>query len=295
MQYVHESLDRLHTELLVAIRHTGQLGRAATAVSISPSAASHRLREAERRLGAALTVADGRSIRLTPAGLHLAEVAEVANASIRAAEATARWMSSAERPTVRMALGFYDTAPWYVGLVGVEDRTSDVDIIRVPYEGTIDAVVGRRADLGVEVAPIGVTVDHHLVDDELVGVVRGDHPAAARGELVPGDITTAIYVTAGDRPRHGFEHHAFFEPAGVVPERLRKVESLAMALRLMRLYGAVTVQPALALREADLVGLSVVPLAETTVPVQWQFVVRSDATDAELDICEVIRELVAAA
>lgn len=264
-------------------------------MSLSPSAASHRLREAERRLGVELAVADGRSLRLTSAGLHLAEVSEVANASVRSAEETARWLASAARPTVRVALGFYDTAPWYVGLVGAEDRTSDVDIIRVPYDGTTDAVHRRRADVGVDVVAADVEVRRPIADDRLMAVVRMDHPANARGRLDPADVAAATYVTAGDRPQHGFEHHAFFEPAGVMPASLRKVESLAMVLRLMRMHEAVTVQPLLALDDADLDGLAVVPLAGPPIPVRWTLVVRDDATEAEIGIGEVIADLVARA
>lgn len=293
MQNVHESLDRRHTELLVAVRHTGHLGHAAAALHLSPSAASRRLKEAERRLGVALTIAEGRSIRLTNAGLHVAEVAEVANASIRSAEETARWMASAERATVRIALGFYDTAPWFVAVQGRSARTADVDIIRVPYDGTAAAVLGRLADLGVDVVPAHSPPVRPLADDELVAVVHADHPAARRGVFLPGDVGEATFVTAGDRPRHGFEHHAFFEPAGVMPNRLRKVESLMMALRLMRLYDVVSIQPALALQDADMSGLTTVPLAGVAVPVRWEFVLRPDASDAELEVCDVIRELVA--
>lgn len=295
MNSVHESLDRRHTDLLIAIRHAGHLGRAAASLSISPSAASHRLREAERRLGVDLTVADGRSLRLTSAGLHVAEVAEVARASLRSAEETARWMSSAARPTVRMALDFYDTAPWFAGLVGVEARSSDVDIVRVAYDDVVDSVLRRRADVGVSVAPVGTRLGpdrHALVDDDLVGIVPVDHPASRRGSLEPDDIRTAVYITAGDRPQHGFEHHRFFEPAGVRPHRLRKVESLALVLRLMRRYGGITVQPGIALTDADLSGLSVVPLTGDPIEVRWWFALRPDPTDAELEICEVVRRLV---
>jgi LysR family transcriptional regulator for metE and metH len=298
MSVVHESLDRRHTELLVAIRHTGHLGRAADALSISASAASHRLREAERRLGVALTAADGRSLRLTPAGLHVAEVAEIAQTSLRSAEETARWLASAERPTVRLALDFYDTAPWFAGLVGVEDRSSDVDIVRVPYDGVTDAVLGRRADVGVGAVPVDVPVvdvTRHLADDELVGVVPAAHPAAVRGTLEPEDISTAVYITAGDRPQHGFEHHEFFEPAGVRPHRLRKVESLALVLRLIHRYGGITVQPGLALADADLSGLEIVPLAGEPVRVRWMFSLRPDPSVPELEICAVVRQLVGAA
>lgn len=251
-------------------------------------------------MGVELTVADGRSLRLTPAALHLAEVAEVAQASLRSAEETARWMASAERPAVRVALDFYDTAPWYAGLVGANDRTSDVDIVRVAYDDVLSSVLRRRADVGVSVIPSDARLGPGpaglvLADDELVGIVREDHAAARRGRLEPDDIRTDVYTTAGDRPQHGFEHHRFFEPAGVRPHRLRKVESLALVLRLMRRYGGITVQPRLATVDADLTSIRLVPLAGAPIRVRWCFALRPDPTDSELEICEVIRRLVARA
>lgn len=292
MHNLHESLDRGHIELLVAIHNTGQLGRAADILALSPSAASHRLKEAERRLGIELTTAEGRSIRLTPAAVHLAEVGEMTRTAMRAAEETARWMTSAARPAVRIALDFYDTAPWFEELVGLEDLPSDVDFVRVGFDAAGHAVNERRADLGIPVVSAVAPAGEVLIDDHLVGVVRTDHPAAERGVLDPLDIRDAIYITAGDRPTHGFEHHEFFEPAGVRPYRLRKVESLAMTLRLMRSFGGVTVQPALALAIAPLHDLAVVPLRNTQIPVRWEIARRADATDDELAMIEAIRGLV---
>lgn len=290
---MHESLDTRHTDLLIALRHTGHLARAAAQLSISPSAASHRLKEAERRLGVALTTAEGRSIRLTPAALHLAEVGESVQSSMRAAEETARWMSTADRPTVRLALDFYDTAPWFERLLGTHESANNLDAVRIPYDASLESVLRRRADVAVIVVPDDDPPEQLLAHDELAAVVRDDHPAAGRNALEPGDIAATTYATAGDRPRHGFEHHEFFEPAGVRPYRLRKVESLAMVLRLIRTYGGVTVQPRLALHDAPLSGLRVVPLAGTRIHVRWQFVVRPDPRPAELEVCDAIRTLVA--
>lgn len=294
MNLLHESLDRHHIELLVAVRHTGALGSAAATLHISASAASHRLKEAERRLGVELTVVDGRSIRLTPAGLHLAEVGEVAHNNLRSAEETARWMSSADRPAVRVALDFYDTAPWFEQLIGEPDLPSDLDFLRVGHDQTIEAVQRRVVDLGVVVVAAHVPRGDVLADDELVGVVPDGHPAHRRGRLDPSDITGATYVTAGDRPTHGFEHHEFFEPAGVRPHRLRKVESLAMALRLIRSFGGITVQPALALRDPPLDGLVVVPLAGRPIPVRWEFALRLQPHDDDVDMANAIRRLIRA-
>lgn len=292
MQVVHESLERHHLELLIALRHTGKLASAASMVHISASAASHRLKEAERRLGVALTVSEGRSIRLTAAALHLAEVGEIAQSSLRSAEETARWMNSADRPAVRIALDFYDTAPWFEQLIGLPDLPTDVDFLRVGHDQTIDAVERRVTDLGVVVVSADTPPGDVLSADHLVGVVPQSHPAATRGELRPSDITDATYVTAGDRPAHGFEHHQFFEPAEVRPHRLRKVESLAMALRLIRSFGGITVQPALALRTPPLDGLTTVPLAGRPIEVRWEFALRAKPDDDEVAMADAIRRLV---
>ena len=292
MQNVHESLERHHIDLLIALRHSGKLARAADMLHISASAASRRLQEAERRLGVELTIAEGRSIRLTEAALHLAEVGEIAQSSLRSAEETARWMNSADRPAVRIALDFYDTAPWFEQLIGLPDLPSDVDFLRVGHDQTVDSVERSVTDLGVIVVAADAPPGNVLSADRLVGVVSATHPAAARGELLPSDIADLTYVTAGDRPMHGFEHHEFFEPAGVRPHRLRKVESLAMALRLIRSFGGITVQPALALRTPPLDGLVVVPLAGRPIPVRWELVLRADPDSDDLAMAEAIRRLV---
>ena len=292
MQVVHESLERHHIDLLVALRHSGKLASAAAVLHISASAASRRLQEAERRLDVELTVAEGRSIRLTSAGLHLAEVGEIAQSSLRSAEETARWMNSADRPAVRIALDFYDTAPWFEQLIGLPDLSSDVDFVRVGHDQTVDSVDRRVTDLGVVVVAADMPVGDMLSVDHLVGVVPVTHPAASRGELMPSDIVGATYVTAGDRPAHGFEHHEFFEPAGVRPHRLRKVESLAMAVRLIRSFGGITVQPMLALRTPPLDGLVVVPLVGRPIPVRWEVVLRANPDDDEVAMADAIRRLV---
>lgn len=294
IEAVHESLDRRHLDLLVALRHEGQLGRAADALSLSQSAASHRLKEAERRIGVALTEMDGRSLRLTPAALHLAEVGEQVQQSVRLAEETARWMDAARRLTTRIALDFYDTAPWFEELMADPNLPTDLDFVRVGYGATQEAVLRRRADLGVVLVGAAQSERRRplLIDDDLAAVVRADHPAAARGLLEPADLVGGTYVTAGDRPELGFEHHEFFEPAGVTPERLRKVESLAMVLRLVRRFGGITVQPKLALRSAWLDDLVVVPLSGRSIPVRWELVLRSPASDAELGMADAIRRVV---
>ena len=65
-----------------------------------------------------------------------------------------------------------------------------------------------------------------------------------------------------------------------------------MALRLIRSFGGITVQPALALRTPPLDGLVVVPLAGRPIPVRWELVLRAHPDDDELAMADAIRRLV---
>ena len=83
-------LDRQHLELLRALTEHRTLRAAATSINLSPSAASRRLHDAERRVGVALTRTDGRALELTSAGRYLAEVARDADRLLTEAEVAAR-------------------------------------------------------------------------------------------------------------------------------------------------------------------------------------------------------------
>ncbi|MEM1334242.1 MAG: LysR family transcriptional regulator [Actinomycetota bacterium] len=300
---MHESLDRSHVELLIELTATEHLGRAAGRLAISASAASHRLAEAERRLGIELTTSVGRGLRPTPACRHLAEVGDAAHRSLRAAEDTARWMASTEQRAVRLAIDFFDTAPWFERLPDAAELPVPVDFVRVGYGEVVDAAALRRVDLGIVPEPCRPDTDEPtvvagdldadtLTSDLLMAVVRADHAAASRGLLLPGDVADDTYYTAGERPSPGFEHHEFFEPAGIRPGRLQKVESTAMILRLLRRHGGVTIQPALAVRDAPLRDLAVIPLAGVELAVRWRLHRSATAPPATDELVDTISGLV---
>lgn len=285
---VNQPLDRTHVQLLLALRDTGRLALAADALTISASAASHRLREAERRVGTLLAEPDGRTLRLTPAGRHLADAGAISEATIRSAEDTARWIGAGHIPRVRLAADFYDTTPWFEHLVGAEDAV--VSVVRVGYEEGPRAVERRTADIAIALRPSAPADAPPLAHDELAAVVPADHPAAERGELLVDDVVDAMYLTAGQTPRSGFEHHGFMAPAGAFPQRLVRVESVAMILQLVAAGRGISIQPRLALGPATRWGLAVVPLAGVAIPVRWEIVTRSGDDDPiTLTIVERLR------
>jgi len=289
---VHQPLDRSHVQLLLALRDTGRLALAAETLSITASAASHRLREAERRVGTELAVPDGRSLRLTTAGRHLADAAAVSEATLRSAEDTARWLGAGSSPRVRLAVDFYDTTPWIAMLLGNPHPEIGVSAVRVRYEAGPEAVERRSVDITIDPSPIAAGVSRPLAVDELAAVVGSDHPAAERGELTVDDVVNAVYLTAGHTPRSGFEHHEFMAPAGALPGSLVRIESVSQILHLVAGGHGITVQPRLALGPAEPLGLAVIPLRDVAIGVRWDITTRAEDDPITWAIVDRLRQLV---
>ncbi|HCW85825.1 MAG TPA: LysR family transcriptional regulator, partial [Rhodobacteraceae bacterium] len=69
-------LSLRHFEMLVSVARCSSMAEAARSLLITPSALTHRLREAERRLGLQLYEKQGRNLRPTQAGRILTQTAE---------------------------------------------------------------------------------------------------------------------------------------------------------------------------------------------------------------------------
>ena len=118
-------LDRLHYQLLLAVHRHGTVGKAASALHMSQSAASQRLLQAQRRLGIELTTKHGRTVSLTPAALCLVQAARHSERLLRAAEAEALWLDHSAAPTLTMAVDVHDALWWLPPLLAELDASAN--------------------------------------------------------------------------------------------------------------------------------------------------------------------------
>jgi len=199
----------------------------------------------------------------------------MAETTLRAGEEASRWMGSTARATVRLALDFYDRAPWLFRYGGQAEFPFRVDLVRVPYGGSADAIARGVADVAVWVTSEAGASDRLLDTDELAAAVPADHPAATRGRFLPEEIASLPYLTAGDRPEPGFEFDRFLSPAGAYPHEMIMIESVSAILQLVAAGRGLTIQPRLALLPA-FDNTAVIPLDDVTVPVRWEVLTRPD-------------------
>lgn len=188
-------MDVRHLELLRVLAERGSVTAAAAATHRTPSAVSQQLRAAQREAGVPLVEHHGRGLRLTEAGLLLAEGGREVARTVAAVQA--RWDAFRGEPAGTVTLAALPSIATYL-LPGVLERLAgtaielvcdDVDVAEAEYGAFTtdhDLVIAHslsRRPSGSE----GLTV-RHLVREPLDIAMRPDHPLAAGDAVRARDL-----------------------------------------------------------------------------------------------------------
>ncbi len=215
--------------MISALARHGRLVDAARELNVTPSALSHRIREAEKRLGVPLYTRANKRLEPTAAAEHLAAVATRVVEELARAENDARLMNRSVRHVVRLAVEAYSSYHWLPGFLRfVRARLDDVELqvvgiaTRDPraavLAGTIDVAIasGDRPALGL--------LETRLFDDELVFITPPDHRLASREYIDGPDIAGEDFITYTRTPEPDREFALLFRPTGSYPSWIETVE-----------------------------------------------------------------------
>lgn len=269
-----------HLAMLEEIAASRSLQEAASRLRITPSALSHRLKEAERRLGVPLVARGADRPRLTPAGDRLLPVAQRFVAELVQAEQEARTTPPVAVPIVRIGASTMSGYQWLAPLLRETAAFGEPVEIEVVLDVSLDplgALRDGRIDLAV--VPTGVresglrTVP--LFRDEMVAVLPGAHAKASRPWLTARDFLDETYVADVTRREPGREFERFFAPAGVEPTRVVRAGATEGVLALVGAGFGVTILTRLTVEPyLPRAPLALVPLGRRGLRIQWHGVVR---------------------
>lgn len=202
-------------------------------------ALTHRIREAERRLGLVLFTRVDRGLRMTPAAERLVRAAERVFEDPDRAERDAIGMSEGVEHVVRIGIGSYTRYHWLPAFLAVLRKSSpeiQVEIVASALTRPVDMLHDAAVDLaivaGVGEAP-GITCIH-LFEDELVAVTPPRHRFAKRRHIEAEAFRDEIYITCSMVREAGFEGERFMRPANVEPKRMVRVEVPDAIVELVR-------------------------------------------------------------
>lgn len=275
-------LDIRHLQMIVTLAQTGSLALSADALGVTSSALSHRIREAERRLGVTLYEKHGRHLRPTLAAEHLQATADYLLGELESAETSAIASMQGVRHIVRLAVSTYNSFHWLAAFLSAfRDKYPEIDVdiaiqaSMMPYgalgDGTLDVAISPNTIL-----PAGLAA-HDLFDDELVAVMPADHALAGRLFLEAEDLQSETVYTYSLTRVPDFEGDRFWSAARVTPQRTIRVESVEATVELIKAGFGISVLSKWALKPHFETGtLAAVRLTEEGLPITWRAVTRAD-------------------
>jgi LysR family transcriptional regulator for metE and metH len=284
-QYRLPHLELRHIAVLHAIARFGTAAEAAEQLNLTPSAITHRIREAERRLGLTLTMRFANRLRLTAVGERLAQSAERTIDEMLRAELDAERIGRGVTSIVRLGMGTYSFFHWlpsFLGYLASVDRGMQIDIdgnnarqpLALLQEGTVDIHLQPGPFPGRDVT------SQPLFTDELVCVVSSGHRLAGRDFVHAADLAEETHFTYSAEAQEGFEYDRFLRLEEHYPARLVTVASTEAIVELVSaglgisILARWAVEPRLLNKE-----LVAARLGENGLPLQWHLVMRK--TQAE--------------
>jgi LysR family transcriptional regulator for metE and metH len=276
------TLEIRHLAMLVALSETGSVTQAAQRLGITQSAVTHRIGEAQRRLGVNLVKRVGRRVFLTPAAERLHAVALRTLGDIERVEQEVIAQHSRSVNLVRFGQAVYSRYRWLPGFLKAFERALrdiELDLVaRATYqplqtlqEGAVD-IVSVSGPKG----PEGSFEWIHLMRDPLVVIMSRDHRLAHRGRIDPSDLSDERFIAHANAREPGFEWQAKTLPIDLP---LRHAKEVQLPEAIIDLVGAglgVSVLPYwIVMPEVASGALIARPLTKQGVWIDWWAVIRS--------------------
>ncbi|MCU1432722.1 MAG: putative transcriptional regulator [Actinotalea sp.] len=280
-------MDSRHLETLRIVGERGGVTAAAGVLHCTPSAVSQQLKVLQRETGVQLTERVGRGLRLTPAGLALAERAlDVAVALTRAEAACSDYLA---RPTGTVLVAAFQSAAQMLlpgllrraaGLDGVVVEARDEDVAQRVFPALtadFDIVVAHRPD-ATHRWPTGVRVVPLLREPLDVAVPVG-HPLAGRAGVTPQELVGERWIAV----REGFPVAAVLDEigrrGGRSPDVVHRINDFHVVEALVVAGHGISLLPRFTADHRDGTRFSLVPLVDVAAGREIDALLRPDRAE----------------
>jgi LysR family transcriptional regulator for metE and metH len=278
------ALSLAHLQMLSLLTEATTLSRAAESLLITQPALTHRIREAERRLGVKLYEKSGRRLRPTAAAQVLTDAAGKILRELDEAERIAIASAEGIQHVVRLTVGNYNTYHWLPGfLARFRIQHPEIEIELEPNSS--GAAVKRLAEGNLDIAIVpGTAVPGSLdattlFNDQLVAVVWPEHHFVGRPFVTAQDFKDQTYLTYSLASEPGFEADRLWSAENVSPIRKRNLGSIDAICELVKAQAGIAVLSRWGIeRELALGNLAAIQATKSGIDISWRALV-SNRTD----------------
>jgi LysR family transcriptional regulator, regulator for metE and metH len=194
-------LEIRHLRLIAAVAEVGSLTKAGERIHLTQSALSHQLRNIESRLGTPLFLRVGKRLVLTAAGERLLTVSREVLDRLEQTESDIRQLGKDRAGVLRLTTECYTCYHWLAPLLTPYRRRFPHVEVRIDIDATQDPfpkLLAGKLDLAIVTSPVRDRrlAQRPVFDDELMVIVRPDHPFATQRYVRATDLareTVLIY------------------------------------------------------------------------------------------------------
>jgi len=235
------SLDLRHYQMIATLARIPRVTDAAEQLGVTPSALSHRIREAERRMGVPLFRRSRKRLQMTAAAEYLAQVAERVIAELVRAEEDAERMARGVRHVVRLAVESYSSYHWLPGFLRhlrTEMPDVGIQVVAAAARSPLQSLLDRTTDMVIVSGDIvgRQLTSMHLFDDELLFIMAPGHRLADRDHIDGRDIIGEDFITYTRIPEPDREYARLFRPNNAYPNWTEIVELPEAIVEICLLY-----------------------------------------------------------
>lgn len=222
-------LEIRHWQMLKAISELGNVAQAADELGISQSALSHRIAEAERRMGGKFFEKEGRCLKLTPAGALITQAALQTLPTLERAENDFELDASNEKQIVRLGVASYSCYYWLPDFMQYVSKKSPNIQLRLVASATQNPITSlQHGSVDIVIAPGYLAtpgiIPTPLFEDELVLVTPYNHSLSHNTYIEAQDLSQQQYYTYSQNVLPGFEYDRFIRPSAIIPQQVEVVE-----------------------------------------------------------------------
>ena len=228
-----------HLDMMTAIAQCETMADAARTLLITPSALTHRIREAERRLGVVLYEKQGRIARPTTAARILTHTAEKVIKDVHKSERVAIASAEGIHHVIRISVAVYNAFHWLPEFLLWFRRSNPQIGIKIETQGSIapfDLLSKGKIDvvMSPDIVLPGQFEARDLFKDELVAVVPLRHALADKRHLTGTDFLDDPFLTYSLIRQPGYEADRIWTPENILPPREEDIGSVEAICELVK-------------------------------------------------------------
>ena len=271
-------LEVRHLRLVVTVAEEGSITKASHRLHLTQSALSHQLRDIEARLGTKLFLRANKKMLLTPAGENLLTAARRLLRDLHQVEEELRQMSFGEVGKIRLSTQCYTCYHWLPRVLNKFRAQFPRVAIEIDVAATrkpIEALFKGRIEVAIASTPVRDKrlQIRPLFQDEMVLVMRPDHPLATRPFIRANDLANVSLLTY-DAPKE--DNDIFSQvliPAGVTPQEVLPIGLTEAIIEMVKAgMGVSALASWAAAPQLKAKTLTAVPLTSKGLRRQWSAV-----------------------